>query len=100
MPGQPPCQPESVSPGFESNGDACDGTTLPDGLVTPARAAVPLRPVRSSSVAGARSLELSRQSANSIGQERYAALRTTWGGARSALKPPGFSDALCWMSQM
>jgi hypothetical protein len=32
-------------------------------------------------------------------QERYAALRTTSGGARSALKPPGFSDALCWTSQ-
>src|SRR3984885_1754537 len=36
MAGQPPCQPEAVSSGFESNGDACDGTALPDGLVTPA----------------------------------------------------------------
>jgi hypothetical protein len=36
MPGQPPCQPEAVSSGFERNGDACDGQTFPDALVTPA----------------------------------------------------------------
>jgi hypothetical protein len=36
MPSQPPCQPKSVSSGFESNSDACDGMTLPNCFVTPA----------------------------------------------------------------
>jgi hypothetical protein len=36
VPGQPPCQPEAVSSGFERNADACGGETFPDALVTPA----------------------------------------------------------------
>ena len=36
VPGEPPCQPETVSSGFERNNDACDGKTFPDALVTPA----------------------------------------------------------------
>jgi hypothetical protein len=34
--GQPPCQPEAVTPGLEGNRDAHDGSTLADRLVTPA----------------------------------------------------------------
>ena len=34
--GQPPCQPESVAPGLEGNGDAIDGATFANCLIAPA----------------------------------------------------------------